>query len=61
MHWVDDDLFNHIEVRKTGQLAIAGHVLLDEVLASSWGAELTIVTTELTMLLIGPATECYNK
>jgi hypothetical protein len=61
MHWVDDDLFNYIEVRKTGQLAIAGCVLLDKVLASSWGAELTIVITKLTMLLIGPATECYNK
>jgi hypothetical protein len=61
MHWVDDDLFNHIEVRKTGQLAIVGHVLLDEVLASSWGAELMIVITELMMLFIGPVMECYNK
>ncbi len=61
MHWVNDNLFDHIEVRKTWELAVAGRVLLDEVLASGGGAELTIVLAELTMLLAGPARERYNK
>lgn len=61
MHRVDDDLFDHIEVRKTRELAVAGRVLLDKVLASGWGAESTIVIAKSTMLLAGPATERYNR
>ena len=38
-----------------------GSVLLDEVLASSGGAELTIVLAQLMMLLIHPVMKCCTR
>ena len=61
MHRVDDDLFDHVEVRKTRELAVAGRELLDEVLPSGGGGESTIVVAESTMLVVGPAAERYNR
>ena len=61
MHWVDDNLFDHVEVRKMRELAVAGRELLDEVLPSGGGGELTIVVAESTMLVVGLAVECYNR
>ena len=54
MHRVDDDLFDHVEVGKTRELAVAGRELLDEVLPSGRGGE-------STMLIVGPAAERYNR
>jgi hypothetical protein len=61
MHWVDDDLFDHIEVRKAREFTVAGRVLLDKVLSGGGGVELTIVLAKSTMILVGPARERYNR
>ena len=54
MHRVNDDLFDHIEVRKARQLAVVGRELLDKVLPSGGGGE-------STMLVVGPTAEHYNR
>jgi len=51
VHWVNHDLFDHIEVGEARELAVVGRMLLDEVLASSGCAELTILIAKSTMLL----------
>jgi hypothetical protein len=61
VHWVDDDLFNQIEVGKTRELAVAGRVLLDKGLTSGGCAESPILVTESTMLLACPTTKRYNR
>ncbi len=61
MHWVNDNLFNHVEVGKMQEFAVASRVLLDKVLASGGHAELTIFIAEPTMLLTGPVTKCYSR
>ena len=60
VHWVNHDLFDHIEVGEARELAVVGRMLLDEVLVSSGCAELTVVITESTMLLTGLAMEYCN-